>query len=331
MQSIEIKDIWDNLDLAIFTINIAGDVILANDICNSIFNADNFFDVIDNKVNLIEYLKQSRKIMGLELNINSKNRIININPMVKLGQELFIITIEKENKNIENEKTSINSVKVIAEMLSHEIKNPLSGIKGAAQLLHDELSPNNQELTKLIEFETTRIQNILDKMEMFSDEIGNLELLNIHEVLDHVITLLSNDSNIKINRIYDPSLPKIHANKNLAIQAFLNLVKNAIEASSDNSEIIVKTSFDLDPKINTKTTQKMPIIISIIDNGIGIDEEVRDNIFDPFVTTKPANSSGLGLSITAKLINDHNGIISCESKDNQTIFKVSLPMAKDIS
>ena len=233
-------------------------------------------------------------------------------------------------------------------MLAHEIKNPLSGIRGAAQLLETELDDDNRRLTNLICSETDRLASLVDRFEIFTEPPKNIgEEVNIHTILQHVSELAKSGfaKNIKIREIYDPSLPPLKGNKDQLIQAFLNLVKNAAEAvDRENGEIILMTGFRPGLRLalpgenrgenrreNTSKNKRtsLPFIISIIDNGAGIATDLKPIIFEPFVTDKP-NGTGLGLALVAKIISDHGGVIECDSRPGQTIFRVLMPMASPI-
>ena len=228
------------------------------------------------------------------------------------------------------------SVSGMAAMLAHEIKNPLSGIKGAAQLLETELSEHDRELTHLICSETDRIAGLVDQFEVFTDQpLDQTDEVNIHTVLNHVAQIARNGfgQHVKIHENYDPSLPALRGNKDQLIQVFLNLVKNAAEAvDKTNGKIILQTSFRPGVRLalpGRGTRISLPLEFCVIDNGAGIDEDLRNIIFEPFVTNK-SNGTGLGLALVAKIIDDHGGVIECESEPGQTIFRVLMPIGEKI-
>jgi two-component system nitrogen regulation sensor histidine kinase GlnL len=224
------------------------------------------------------------------------------------------------------------SVIALAAMLAHEIKNPLSGIRGAAQLLEQSVGDDDRSLTRLICDEADRIVKLVDRMEVFGDERPvEREPVNIHAVFDHVRRLAQSGfaRHIRFVEDYDPSLPPVLANRDQLIQVFLNLVKNASEAIGDRSdgEIQLTTAFRPGVRLSlpgSKTRVSLPLEFCVRDNGPGVSEDLMPHLFDPFVTTKPTGS-GLGLALAAKIIGDHGGIIECESQPRKTVFRVLMP------
>lgn len=228
-------------------------------------------------------------------------------------------------------KTAARSAIGMAEMLAHEIKNPLAGISGAAQLLSMNLTPEDQELTDLIVEETRRIVKLLEQVEQF----GNLrppdrKPVNIHDALDRArrSALVGFAAHMTIVEDYDPSLPPTFADSDQLMQVFLNLIKNAAEACKSGGTIRLHTFYDLSLRLRRKdgASAALPLQIEIIDDGPGIPPEIAANIFEPFVSGRE-NGTGLGLALVSKIITDHEGWITVDSAPGRTVFRVSLPMA----
>jgi len=229
-------------------------------------------------------------------------------------------------------RSAARSITGMAAMLAHEVKNPLSGIRGAAQLLEQDADSAGRELTQLICDETDRIVALVDRMEAFSDHRPiERQPVNIHEVLERVRKAAQSGfaRHVRLVEEYDPSLPAVHGNYDLLVQVFLNLVKNAAEAVlATDGEIILATAYRHGLRLarpGGEGRQHLPLMVSVTDNGGGIPEDLRAHLFEPFVTTK-RNGSGLGLALVAKVIDDHGGVIECESQPWRTTFRVFLPV-----
>jgi two-component system, NtrC family, nitrogen regulation sensor histidine kinase GlnL len=262
---------------------------------------------------------------------------IQVAPLAE-GADRLVVTLQERSMahKIDRQLTHRNaarSVTGMAAMLAHEVKNPLSGIRGAAQLLEENLGHADRELTRLICDEADRIVALVDRMEVFSDR-RPLERgpVNIHEVLNRVRLAAQSGfaRHVHFTEDYDPSLPAVYGNRDALIQVFLNLVKNAAEAvPAQGGEIQVSTAYQHGVRLAVSGTDArlhLPLVVSVADNGAGIPEDLRPHLFDPFVTTKH-NGTGLGLALVAKVIDDHGGVIEFESQSRRTVFRMFLPMA----
>ncbi|MBV8121324.1 MAG: PAS domain-containing protein [Alphaproteobacteria bacterium] len=229
-------------------------------------------------------------------------------------------------------RNAARSITAMAAMLAHEVKNPLSGIRGAAQLLEQDADEAGRELTRLICDETDRIVALVDRMEAFSDHQPiQREAVNIHEVLERVRKLAQSGfaRHARFVEEYDPSLPPVHGNRDLLVQVFLNIVKNAAEAvPTTDGEIGLSTAYRHGLRLagpGGEGRRHLPLMVTVTDNGAGIPEDMRAYLFDPFVTSK-RNGTGLGLALVAKVIGDHGGVIEFESQPRRTVFRVFLPV-----
>lgn len=265
-----------------------------------------------------------------------RNVAITAAPMMD-GSSLTVVSLHEQSiaRRINNQiahRNAARSVTGLAELLAHEVKNPLSGIRGAAQLLEGAVvEPEDINLTRLICEETDRICDLVDRMGLFSDGELNRSAVNIHLVLDRVrrVAQAGFGRHVEFVENYDPSLPAVYGNADQLIQVFLNIVKNACEAvPRANGKITITTSFQHGIRLalpgGTSRVQ-LPLIVSVQDNGKGIPEDVAANLFDPFVTSK-ADGSGLGLALVAKVMGDYGGIVEFETSEEGTEFRLRLPM-----
>jgi two-component system nitrogen regulation sensor histidine kinase GlnL len=215
--------------------------------------------------------------------------------------------------------------RAVIKGLAHEIKNPLGGLRGAAQLLERELDRAElHEYTNIIISEADRLRNLVDRI-MGPHTPMSFKDLNIHEVLEHVQRLLLIEKpGLHIHTDYDPSLPEIHADEEQLIQAFLNIARNAMQVLDDDGRISMRTSIDRQFTIDQKR-HRLVLRVEIEDNGPGIPADLVENIFYPLVTGRP-EGTGLGLAISQDIITSHGGLIECQSKPGQTIFVTHLPL-----
>lgn len=229
------------------------------------------------------------------------------------------------------------SVTGMAAILAHEVKNPLSGIRGAAQLLEASVGPADRELAELIREEADRIRALVDRMEAFGEKPIARTAVNIHRVLEHVRKLAQSSfaARIRFQETYDPSLPPVWANRDQLIQVVLNLIKNAADAVTNENvghpEILLATGFQHGMRVavpGSATRLDLPLFVAVRDNGPGIPEDIRPHLFEPFVSSK-STGSGLGLSLVAKIIGDHGGLIEVDSRPGRTEFRLHLPVVSE--
>ena len=253
------------------------------------------------------------------------------------GDDDIVIVINQPGivQRIDQQLTHRNAARSVAGMaaiLAHEVKNPLAGIRGAAQLVEEGLSPAERELTRLICDEADRICALVDRMEVFSDQRPIIRRpVNIHQVLEHVrrVAQTGFGRHIRFVEAYDPSLPPVPGDRDRLIQVFLNLVRNAVDAAPpEGGEVILSTAYRHGFRLAVKSTgerMSLPLVVSVQDNGSGIPEDLAQHLFDPFVTTKPGGH-GLGLALVAKIVDEHGGVIEFDSEPHRTVFKVMLPV-----
>ena len=288
--------------------------------------------IIINQVYDAIALNQSSTSRDIEISLKTKtkhNVDCNVQTIFLEKDKHVLLEIRtlKRIKNIVLNANFINqnnATEMITRSIAHEIKNPLGGIKGAAQLLKKEINEEQKEYTDIIIEEADRLKNYIDKMHGPKD-LPSFKSTNIHLIIDKVLKILGiKSSNYKKN--YDPSIPLLYLDQDMIIQSLLNIIKNASEAITENGLIEIKTRVDRSFTINS-IRHKLVAIISIIDDGIGVNKEIASKLFLPLITNKN-KGNGLGLSISQRLISINKGIITFEEENSKTIFKIILPIDK---
>jgi len=328
-----------NRELVLTYINTAGEILLADSAKHLLgLKAKKLFKASDPALlnDLKQCLGMNEPLVDRELNLAHLNQTMTINfsatPLLENGQlnEILVelqqvdrqLRISKEEQLLAQQNTS----RMLVKSLAHEIKNPLGGIRGAAQLLDYELQdPDLKEYTQIIIQESDRLKSLMDKM-LGPNKPSKKDTLNIHEVLERVRQLVNIETknNIIIKTDYDPSIPDFKADKNQLIQAVLNIVQNAVQAMQNTGQITLKSRIQRHMTIGRKRF-KLTAKIDIIDNGPGIDHDLMNKIFYPMITGR-AEGTGLGLSIAQSLINQHDGLIECQSEPGNTTFTIFLPL-----
>ena len=339
------------LESAILVVDSIGCIVFVNGAAEQLFQVSkkhllnssiyNILPADSNISNLIkDALKKIAGVMEHRLVLESpkvRRQIIDIqiSPLDNLSQNIVINIFQRRIADKLGKQRSYlaraRSISALSQVLAHEIKNPLSGIRGAAQLLEEGLNSEGRKLTSLICDETDRVVALLDKMDMFSDtsEI-NISPVNIHKVLSRVkeISAAGFGSNKKVIENFDPSLPPVAGNFDQLVQVFLNLFKNAVEAApKTGGEIKVSTNYQHGARFSVMSSDDqtvLPLRVEIEDNGEGISDHIQQNLFDAFITTK-TGGGGLGLAITAKIVAAHGGSIEFDTEPGRTIFRVFLP------
>jgi two-component system nitrogen regulation sensor histidine kinase GlnL len=347
--------IMNALPLPVLTIGGGGEILNANSSAESFFEAS--FRVMQRQrlkdlvpfgspvLGLVDEVRQrGASISEYRIDIGSPRlgveRIVDVFATPLGGEDDGVVIMLQERTMADKmdrqltHRGAARSITALGAMLAHEIKNPLSGIRGAAQLLEQSVEDPDRVLTRLICDETDRIVKLVERMELFGDERPvERGPVNVHGVLDQVKRLAHSGfgRHIRFVESYDPSLPPVLANRDQLVQVVLNLVKNAVEAigiDALDGEVILSTAFRTGVRLQvpgSRNRVSLPIELAIRDNGPGIASDLVGDLFDPFVTTK-AQGSGLGLALVAKIVGDHGGIVECDPAPRRTTFRVLLPM-----
>ena len=347
------EHILNSISYPLVMLNNSNIILFANLACESFFRASisllqgrNIENFLPYKTPAIEMLEHVRHRMAAiceykvdlsspRLGPNSVTDIVATPYGEKEGHVVMIFQKRAMANKMDSQLNHLSAARTVtglAAMLAHEIKNPLSGIRGAAQLLGKNAEPDERALSQLITDETDRIVSLVDQMEVFSDERPPAhDPVNVHSVLDTVKNIAINGFGRDVEFIenYDPSLPHVYANRDQLVQVFINLVKNACEAmvGVDQPQLIISTAFRSGIKISSSINDErisLPLEFTIRDNGCGIQSNIISHVFDPFITTK-SNGKGLGLALVSKIIGDHRGIIEIESQTTGTLMRILMP------
>ncbi|PHS72732.1 MAG: PAS domain-containing sensor histidine kinase [Cycloclasticus sp.] len=278
----------------------------------------------DINAKLIEHTTSFGSPMGLK-----KSLSISMIPLPDDGGKVLVEILDFHNfLQINNDENLISQNKLAMDMLrglAHEIKNPLGGIRGAAQLLSKELQGQFTDYTRVIIDEVDRLKKLLDQM-LGSSAVPNHQDINIHVILERVRQLVEAEvrGSIIIKPDYDPSIPDIKGDKDQLIQALLNIVRNATQAVSEGGEVVLRTRIHRNFTIG-ETMHRLAVKVDVIDNGVGISKEMQPKVFYPMVTGR-TEGTGLGLSIAQTNVQRHGGIIEVSSELGYTVFSTIIPL-----
>lgn len=342
--------IWASLPVPTFLIDASDAILDVNSAGEGFLNASvksligvPVWDQIAIDAPIEEAFARARKngtpLFVNDVDVGSGNRAplqcaVQIAPLLGHPGSMILMISPRELAGRMTQSHSVNSAAQsaigMAEMLAHEIKNPLAGITGAAQLISMNLAPEDLELTDLIVTESRRIVKLLEQVEQFGNlSAPDVRPVNIHDVLDRArrSALLGFGAHMKIIEDYDPSLPLAFGDPDQLLQVVLNLLKNASEAAGQaGGTIRIHSYFEHSFRLRRAdgSGQSLPLQVEIIDDGPGLPDKIRADIFDPFVSGRE-NGTGLGLALVSKIISDHDGWISVTSVPGRTVFRLSLP------
>ncbi len=348
--------LWDSIPYPSFVISQKNEILNANSSAetyclNSVKqiksrSVETYFgknSIILSSINQARDTRILVKVYNVEVSWSNKSvstHDVIVSPIGYSTEEVLLLfhphgMSKKMNQSLSH-RSAARSVTGMASMLAHEIRNPLAGISGAAQLLEANISAEDKELLNIVKNEASRIGNLVDRFQTFGD-IRPIKQnpVNIHDILNRAKRAASAGfaKKIEIVENYDPSLPLAKGDPDLLLQVVQNLLKNAAEAVPDsNGQISIETAFRQGVRLNIGNFSKehLPLQFSIVDNGMGIPEQLKDDIFDPFVTSK-STGSGLGLAFVSKIISDHGGVVEYARLNDRTVFSVLMPRWPDIS
>lgn len=346
---IDFLDLWESLPYPAFVLNLKNEIKLANPLSQQ-YCETSLSRIIGKKLSnyigpnsaVFEVLEKIRKnasaVVKFDVPINWKNNGNQIFDMYVVGVEtglssLILFHPKRLKGKMEqaiNNQNSIKSVSAMGAVLSHEIKNPLASITGAAQLLENSNIKNKKKLISIIIEEAKRVESVLDRVQLLG-EVNKLNFikLNIHDVINKVKRTASEGygSHVLFEENYDPSIPNVKGDFELLTQAFHNIIKNSCEAvGKKGGRIVIKTSFHSGLALAPlgESNKKLQLMVTVSDNGPGVSKNIVDDIFDPFSTTK-IGGSGLGLPLVSKIISEHSGFVELEDMPVGACFKVYLP------
>lgn len=345
-------DVLEHISTPLLIINASQHAIYINSAAEMLFSTSNkkivgrpIAEVLPHNQGLLKSIAQvaqSKDVViehGYELVLPDRKSCIvdyTISALVDTRPETFMLIelfqVEQHLRLVKEEflHTQHQSINTLLRELTHEIKNPLAGLHGAAQLLSKKLTdPEMFKYTEVITNEVRRLENLIDRM-LGPRTVFSPQRINIHKILEHVYRLIHSEAGDSVAMIkdYDPSIPDIHVDSDQLTQAFLNITKNALQImqQQDGAILRFKTRTIRHFVIGQKS-YKLAVRIDIIDNGPGIPEEIIDTLFLPLIS-KRKNGSGLGLSITKAIISRHNGLIKCASHAGATTFSIWLPITE---
>ena len=299
---------------------------------------------INSMIDKVRQTSASVNDQGIELSSNLLgNRLINLHmsPLAELPGFIVILIQERalaeRLRGQEQFRGSSRRMSSFAALLAHEIKTPMSGIRGAAELITRADDHEKQhQMVQLIISETDRVTELVNRMEtLAAGNTINRKPINIHEIIDHCLHLAEQSfgKGFSFEKLYDPSLPDTFGDRELLIQVLINLLKNACEASDNNNKIKVKTIYNLGSRltISESNSDHLSMLgVVVVNQGKGIPDAIKTRLFDPFVTAK-AEGTGLGLALVASIIADHGGSVEVSDKDGETSFQINLPITRGMA